>query len=208
MKLKVEPKLKGRQHLDEKYVKVNGKDCYDLNCVDSVTKYVTAHLFVEKRTVEQCVKFLSQIKKTCYEQILELYKQEKHKKVKDRKLITFVSDKFYNYKNAFNKLFYRTAKLTFGVPIACKKHKLKHNNNQVERYNGKLKDRLNATRGEFKSFKSAEAFMNLQHIIHNFVNPHQQLKGRTPAEEAEIDLNLKRNKLLKLIEYVAYQLIY
>jgi hypothetical protein len=38
--------LKGRQHSDEKYVKVDGKDCYDLNCTDNVTKYQTAHLFV------------------------------------------------------------------------------------------------------------------------------------------------------------------
>lgn len=85
-----------------------------------------------------------------------------------------------------------------------RKHELKHNNNPIERYNGKLKDRMNARRGEFKSFKSAEAFMNLQSIINNFVNPHQQLKRKTPAEEAEIDLNLGDNKLLKLIKYLAY----
>ena len=56
-------------------------------------------------------------------------------------------------------------------------------------------------RGGFGSFSGAESFMNLKHIIHNFVNPHQQLKGRTPAEAAEIDLNLGRNKLLNLIKY-------
>lgn len=57
-------------------------------------------------------------------------------------------------------------------------------------------------RGEFDSFKGAEAFMNLKHIIHNFVNPHQQLKGKTPAEAAEINLKLGRNKLLNLIRYM------
>ena len=107
------------------------------------------------------------------------------------------------YRNAFNKLFYRVAKLRFGVPIACKKYGLKHNNNPIERYNGKLKDRMNARRGGFKSFSYAEAFMNLQRIMHNFVNPHQQLKRKTPAEKARINLNLGRNKLLGLIEYIA-----
>jgi len=193
--------LKGRQHLDEKYVKVNGKDCYDLNCIDNKTKFLTAHLFVDKRDLENCKKFLSQIKKNCYNQILGKYYLKKLTGIDNR--IIFVSDGFENYRNAFNKLFYRVCRLKFGVPIACKKFGLEHNNNPIERYNGKLKDRMNARRGEFKSFSYAEAFMNLQRIIHNFVNPHQQLEGKTPAEIAEIKLELGRNKLLDLIRYVA-----
>lgn len=193
-------------HLDEKYVKVNGKDCYDLNCIDNITKYVSAHLFVDKRTIKKCTEFLSQIKTTCYNQILSKYYIKKYGKSKNRKLITFVSDKFYNYKNAFNKLFYMVAKLQFGVPIACKKFGLKHNNNAIERYNGKIKDRLNAMRGEFKSFEKATHFMNLQHIVNNFVNPNQELKGKTPAEKAEIKLDLGRNKLFGLIRYIAQNL--
>ena len=150
--------------------------------------------------MENCVKFLSQIKEKCYNQILSRYYVKKFTKI-DRRII-FVCDKFYNYKNAFNKLFYRTAKLQFGIPIACKKFGLKYNNNQVERYNGKIKDRLNCMRGEFKSFEHAEAFMNLQNVMNNFVNPHQQLGGKTPAEKAEIKLKLGRNKLLGLIRFV------
>ena len=193
-------------HLDEKYVKVNGDDNFDLNCIDNVTKYVLAHLFVDKRTKKKCYEFLSQIKTTCYNQILTRYYIEKYNKRKKKKLITFVCDGFENYKSAWSKLFYRISKLQFGVPIACKKHKLKHNNNAIERYNGKIKDRLNAMRGNFKSFERAKDFMNLQHIINNFVNPHQELKGKTPAEIAEINLKLGRNKLLELIGYVAQNL--
>lgn len=193
--------------MDEKYVKVKTKDHYDLNCIDSITKYVTAHLFVDKRSIENCKKFLSQIKTTCYEQIIETYKKERYKKVKDRELIVFVSDKLENYKNAFNKLFYRIAKLEFGIPIKLKKEGLKHNNNHIERYNGKIKDRIKVMRGGFRSFERAEAFMNLKHVIHNFVNPHQQLGEITPAEEARIDLKLKRNKLLRLIRYSARKII-
>ena len=57
-------------------------------------------------------------------------------------------------------------------------------------------------RGGFGSFEGGESFMNSKHIIHNFVNPHQELKGKTPAEAAEIKLPLGRNKLLRLIIYV------
>ena len=197
------PIIKGNIHYDEKYVKVKGKDNYDLNAIDSKTKFILAHLFVEKRTKKKCYEFLKQIKDTCYKQILEIYKKEKHKKIKKRKLVKFVCDKFANYKSAFNSLFRLVAKLNFGVPIACKKYNLEHNNNYIERYNGKTKDRLKSIRSSFKSFDGAKCFMDLRRIIHNFVNPHQELKGKTPAEIAEIILPLKRNKLLNLIRYLA-----
>jgi len=50
-------------------------------------------------------------------------------------------------------------------------------------------------RGGFGSFERAEAFMNLQRVIHNFINPHQGLKEKTPAEKAGI--KLKKKLLLK-----------
>lgn len=192
----MKPILKGRQHLDEKYIPMKlERDHYDLNCIDSKTKYITAHLFVEKRTFQKCVDFLNQIKITCYDQMLKMYEQNKK--------IIFVSDGFENYRNAFNKLFFRVAKLTFGVPISYRKYGLEHNNNPIERENGNIKDRLKIMRGGFGSFQGAEGFLNMRRVIHNFVNPHQGLKERTPAEEANINLKLKRNKLLKLIQEMA-----
>jgi len=125
-----------------------------LNCIDSITKFATAHLFVGKRSLENCVEFLSQIKERCYSQILAKYYTKKFLKI-DRRII-FVCDGFWNYKNSFNKLFYRVAKLQFGVPIAYKKYGVKHNNNPVERYNGKLKDRMNARRGELRAQYTSE----------------------------------------------------
>jgi len=183
-------------------VKVKQKDCYDLNAVDNKTKFVLAHSFVEKRTKEVCIKFLKQIKDNCYKQILEVFEKEKHKKVESRELIEFTCDKFANYKSAFMKLFGRVCKLNFGVPIACKKYNLKHNNNPIERYNGKIKDRIKNIRSGFKSFDDARCFMDLRRTIHNFVNPNQELGEKTPAEMAEIFLNLRRNKLMSLIQFV------
>jgi len=92
--------------------------------------------------------------------------------------------------------------LSFGVPIACKKYNLEHNNNPIERYNGKIKDRIKNIRSGFKSFDDAKCFMDLRRTIHNFVNPNQQLNGKTPAEIAGINLKLKRNKLLGLVRYL------
>lgn len=173
-----------------------------MNAIDSKTKFVLAHLFVEERTKKKCYEFLKQIKDSCYKQMLEVYRKEKHKKVKNRKLIEFTCDKFANYKSAFTKLFSRICKLNFGVPIACKKYNLEHNNNPIERYNGKLKDRLKSIRSSFKNFDDAKCFMDLRRVIHNYVNPNQELQGKTPAEMAEITLPLGRNKLLSLIKFV------
>ena len=149
------------------------------------------------------MKFLSEIKITCYDQILKEYYLKKYCKGNKENRINFVCDKFAIYKSAFTKLFSRTCNLTFGVPIACKKYNLEHNNNPIERYNGKIKDRIKNIRSGFKSFDDAKCFMDLRRVINNFVNPHQELNGKTPAEMAEINLELERNKLLKLIEFVA-----
>jgi len=100
-------------------------------------------------------------------------------------------------------LFYRVAKLQFRVPIKCKEYGLEHNNNPIERYNGKIKDRIKVMENGFFSFDGAEAFMNLRHIIHNFVDPHQELNGKTPAEKAGVNLKFGRNRLLELIRYLA-----
>jgi len=194
--------IKGRIHFDEKYVKVKKEFCYDLNAIDSWTKFVLAHKFVDERNNKKCTEFLSEIKENCYLQILERYFSEKHKKVKERFLIEFVCDGFENYKNAFNKLFYRVCKLKFGFPIAYKKFGLEHNNNPIERYNGKIKDRIKIIRRGFGSIDGAEAFLDLQRIMHNFVNPHQSLE-KTPAEKAEISLPLGKKKLLNLIRFLA-----
>lgn len=118
-------------------------------------------------------------------------------------MIELTCDKFASYKSAFMKLFNRVCKLNFGISIAYQKHGVKHNNNPIERYNGKSKDRIKSIRSGFKSFEGAKAFMDLRRTIHNFVNPHQQLNGKTPAEMAEIKLKLGRMKLLKLIKYLA-----
>lgn len=159
-------------------------------------------MYVEERTFPKCVEFLREIKETCYDQILTVYTEEKYKPVKERDLIEFVSDEFENYRSAFNKLFYRTCKLRFGVPIACRQYGLEHNNNPIERYNGDVEDRTKTMR-DFGSHEGAESFLNMKRTIHNFVNPHMSLNEKTPAEAAGIVLKLGRTKLFSLVKMQA-----
>ena len=131
--------------------------------------------------------------------MLKQYKRELKKSAEKRKLVIFVSDKFGNYKAAWKKLFSRITKLTFGVPIAYKKFGLKHNNNAVERHNRELSRRFDAL-NVFQTHKGAASTSALCKILHNYVNPHCMLRGKTPAESAKLFLPLGTNKLLNLIK--------
>ena len=194
----MKPKIKGRLHTDEKVMKVGKNNCYDVNTIDGKTKFVVEEEFMRSRRRRRVHAYFKRIKDTIYDQVLGRYEKEKHKPVEERDLITFVSDKFENYKGGATKHFYRVCKIVFGVPIACKKHGLKHNNNHIEKYNQDLEGRYKTTR-HWGSFESAKKILKMRQIIHNFVNPHMELNGKTPAEAAEIRFQLGRTKLLDLI---------
>ena len=174
----------------------------DLNAIDSKTKFILSELFVEKKDLISVKLFLLQLKRICYKQILEKYLSEKQKPKKERTLITFVCDGCSTYRTAFNILFGRVAKLVFGIPIKYKKHGIKHNNNAIERYNREIKRRV-IVFGSFRSIDGAKVFLSLKSIIYNFINPHSELNGKTPAEAAEIFIQLEENRLFDLIKYVA-----
>jgi len=180
-------------------MKIGKTDFYDINTIDNKTKFVLEEEFMQERSQKQIDNYYKHIKEKIYDQALERYKKEKHKPKKKRKLLTFVSDGFSNYKHGAKKHFYRVCKIVAGVPIACRKYGLKHNNNPIERYNQDLEDRYKTIR-HWKSFESAQATLKMRQIIHNFVNPHMQLQNKTPAEAAGIKTELGRNKLLTLIE--------
>ena len=52
----------------------------------------------------------------------------------------------------------------------------------------------------FKTEESARQILEGFRAYYNFIRKHQSLKGKTPAEMANIDLNLKGNKWIALIE--------
>jgi hypothetical protein len=70
------------------------------------------------------------------------------------------------------------------------------NNNRIERLNGTLRERTKIQRG-WKTAKTPIA--EGQRIAYNFVKPHMALDGRTPAQNAGIQIN-KVNKWLELLE--------
>ena len=171
------PEIKGRIHYGEKYARVKDHREFRLAAIGNLTKFVLADDVVVKRTFTTCVSFLGIIRSWCYVQILERYLKERNKPPKRRRPIIFVSDKFALYKTAWRKLFYRVTELRFGVPIACKKYGLEHNNNPVERHNreiGRRADALNV----FQTHKGAFTTLTLCKFIYNYVTPHNSLDGK------------------------------
>lgn len=67
----------------------------------------------------------------------------------------------------------------------------------VERFNGTLKNRTKTMRC-FDSFRPCQTTLTAFQIYYNFLIPHSALNGKTPAEEAGLDLNL-RNRWIFLI---------
>ena len=173
-----------------------------MNAIDSKTKFIVSELFVEEKNMVSVKSFLMQIKRMCYGQILAKYLIEKSKPKNKRALITFVCDGCSIFKTAFNILFGRVARLIFGIPIQYKKFGVKHNNNAIERHNREIKRRT-IVLGSFRSFEGARVFLSLMAAIHNFINPHSELNGLTPAEAAEIFIPLGKDRLLDLIKYVS-----
>ena len=125
------------------------------------------------------------IKERCYEQFIE--------RAKKGKKIVFVSDKLENYKIGFNKFFRNVAELRFGIAIKQKKHGYKHNNNVIERDNREVKQRYRPMVG-FKNIISANTILDFFDLYDNYITKIRfkgEKKWRTPAERADIKLNLR-----------------
>ncbi|MBU0471592.1 MAG: DDE-type integrase/transposase/recombinase [Nanoarchaeota archaeon] len=152
----------------------------------------------KKRSYEQGPKRVyADIKKRCYNQFLEAKEQEKK--------FNFTTDKLAHYKKGFKKYFRNVATLTFGVPIKCKKHKLKRNNNCIERdhqYSRKLERN---SRGH-KDIDGISALFDLGDAYYNYIDKQklaEEKRWRTPAERVKIKIELsERYQLLNLIKKI------
>lgn len=183
------PAVRGTVHLDEKLVKVKGKHQRYWGAKDARTKFrLASHL---SRSAET---------KHAY----RLFQRMIHGSTGRFRLL--VSDKLGAYQRAFNKCFLGGARdprrkgtrLNHGVPIACRKHGLKRNNNPIERDNPRIGRRVVLTRG-FKDEESAWNILQLMDIGYNFLDPHWGLGGRTPAWAAGIRSCLDPNPLMGMI---------
>jgi putative transposase len=71
-------------------------------------------------------------------------------------------------------------------------------NARIERLNGTVREREKVMRA-LKHEKSGQELLNAYRVWYNYIRPHMGLGGLTPAQAAEVPLDLGRNKMLNLI---------
>lgn len=112
-----------------------------------------------------------------------------------------VSDEEWSFRRAYNKVFglrHREVRMVHGVPIACRRHGLKHNNNPAEQEVRELKDWTRHMNG-FASDASAADLVRGLFVHVNLVNTHGH--RRTWAERAGLELWLpQEGRVRALIE--------
>lgn len=176
------PHIDGDIHADEIFLKV-GK-CFNFfwDCIDYVTKFIVGTHFSTERNWEEAKKFLSRAKKTTQNQVWRIH-----------------TDDSFDYPLPIKKVF---GKEVFHQHYPSWKKKFK--NNPIERFHNTIKQRYKTFRG-FDNIKSASDFMTFWTVYYNFIRKHTTLGVKTPAQAAQIELNLKRNRFRSLIERLLRQ---
>lgn len=180
------PNVSGVWHVDETMINVRGskmgKGNYDWlwNLMDHDTRFVLS----------------SQIHKTRFISDARDVLKESNKKAKRLPAI-LVSDSLKAYDTAFKKEIMHGP---YPQPIHLRVSPIKEGmqNMPIERWHNTLKQRTKVMRGLHNS-NSAQNMADAFVLYYNFIRKHSTL-GMTPAEKAQIDLNLGENKLLDLIK--------
>jgi len=74
----------------------------------------------------------------------------------------------------------------------------KSNNNIIERLHGPIRERDRVMRA-LKGIGSDQTIIDGLRAYYNFIRPHMTLDGKTSAEEANMDLDLGKNKWCSII---------
>jgi len=174
----IKPNVGNAWRTDELYVKVKGSNKYLFALMDDETRFWIARQITDSKYTSDITPLFN-----------------KGKEVTGKRPNTLISDGAPNFHIAFNKEFW-TSKNPRTKHIRHIRLQGDHNNNKMERFNGEVRDREKVMRGLKR--QDTKILTGYQ-IFHNYVRPHEGLKGKTPAEESGIKVEGK-NKWLTLIQ--------
>jgi putative transposase len=177
---KITPQVSNTWRADEVYVKFRGNMKYVFAMMDDETRFWIAQEVADSKK-----------KHDARNLFIQAYK------VADKVPATLITDGLPSYHRAWKK-FYSWRTTPTMKPEHIKEITLRGriHNNKMERMNGELRDREKVMRG----LKVVDTpILKGYQIYHNFVRPHQALKGRTPADMAGIKVQ-GENKWLTLIQ--------
>lgn len=176
------PQLSSTWRADELYVRVRGNPKYVYALLDDETRFWIAEQIADS-------KYSEDVRPLLKEGI----------KIAGGKPQVFITDGAANFHEAWRKEFY-----TNTYPRV---QHIRHihlagdmNNNKMERMNGEIRDREKVMRGIKKM--DSPIFKGYQ-IFHNYIREHEGLKGKTPAEAANIRIE-GMNKWLTIIQNASH----
>jgi len=177
-------------HSDETtvFIKKEGqKKCYEWiwNVMDSKTRYLLACQVTETRFREDARKPLKIAKE-----------------IATRRPDAIVTDGLQAYNTAIKDEFYDISAQIQNPHVRLKDFETKPNNNILERLNGTFRERTKVMRSLDSSI-GAQEFANGMQTYYNYIRPHQGIGGLTPAQMANIPINLMGNRWETMIGLAA-----
>jgi transposase-like protein len=173
------PQLSEIWNVDEMMISVNGDWFYLWNVIDDETRFHLASVISKERKIEDARKTLITAKKRAH----------------GNRPSFVITDGLKSYVKAVDDEFHTAKRKTIhvgNVGIRGKKAGMDiFDNNLVERLQGTIRERNKIQRGLKDEYS---AFIRGHQVYYNFIRPHQSLHGHTPAEIANIDLYLGKNK--------------
>ena len=151
-------------HYKVRKTRKKGNWCWD--CIDTRTRYMLGMHLAKNKQLESGMKFFERIMKATST---------------NPEVIS--TDGNVTYLTCIRKYFPNA------THVKLKQISLKPNTSFIERWHSTLKNRTKTMRC-FDSFMPCQNWLNLYQIYYNFLRPHMALGGKTPAQEAGIDLDL------------------
>ena len=175
----ITPNVSDTWRADEIYLKVRGNMKYLFSMMDDETRFWIAQEVAETKAKHDARNLLCMARSIAK-------KQPK----------TFITDGLGSYQEAYEKEYVHPTgektihvrKITFNGTV--------HNNNKMERMNGEIRDREKTMRG-LKNTNTP--ILQGYQLFHNYIRPHEALKGKTPSEACGITIEGK-NKWVTLIQ--------
>jgi transposase-like protein len=170
---RITPNVSDTWRADEVYVKFKGNRKYVFAMMDDETRFWIAQMVSDHKENTNAV---------------QLFRRAKEATGKAPK--TLITDALGSYKMAAEFEFKQTKHIR-EIAVDGEVH-----NNKMERMNGEVRDREKVMRG---LKRTDTPILKGYQLFHNFIRPHEALKGQTPADLAGIKVN-GENKWITLIQ--------
>jgi putative transposase len=162
---KIQPNVSDTWRADELWIKVKGNMKYLFALMDDETRFWIAQEIADSKYMNDAQSLF-----------------HKGKKLTNKKTAKIITDGLPSYHDAFNKEFYTNSKPR-SEHVNTIRLSGDMNNNKMERFNGKVRDREKVMRG---LKRKDTPILTGYEIFHNYLRPHMGLNGITLAKKSGI----------------------